>query len=244
MKKICLRAILIVMASTLIMFCGSCSLGVQVVESIEKSLKQGEISYSNVVLKGKQILIELISDSTGRCSEQDVENLMFVFHSLQRSDYNGSLDEVQIKITDNNGELIYHTIQRILFSDIHRVPHSTEKIDDTCIKLEEHINKSGIKSVCQYSINTVFDVPCVNFLVTYNEHNSPSFDINGLYDLLVNDISQNCNIGYCTLKIKRTNSTEDDIYFEGDCDLNLLFAWISPELSSRIGPPSKDQFNP
>ncbi len=214
----------------------------QIVGDVKKSLEKEKIQYSDVVLNGKQIIIELISDSAGRCSEKDVEHLMSVFHSLKNNAYNDSFDEVQTKITDNNGELIYHTIQRVLFSDIQRLPRSTEKIDETCKKIEEQIAKSGTESFCRYNIDTVLDVPRVNFTVTYNSANNQlSFDINELYDLIISDISQNCNIGYCTFRIKKTDSSEDDLYFEGDCDLNLFFAWLSPELSSMIGPPSENQ---
>ncbi len=244
MKKICLWVILFFILGTLILICSSCSLRIQAEENIEKSLKQGEIPYSNVVLNGKQLLIELTSESSGGCSEQDVKNLMLVFHSLQNSDYNDSFNEVQIKITDNKGNLIYHTIQRVLFSDTQRLPHSTEKIDEICIKIEEQLKNNVLSAICQYSIDNVFDIPRVNFTVTYNADDFPSFDINDLYDLIISDTSQNCDIGYCTLRIKETNSNEDDLYFEGDCDLNLLLAWISPELSSRLGPPSEDQVNP
>ena len=244
MKKTSLWVVLAVLLGTLILLCSGCSLKVNAEESIKESLKQEEIPYSNVVLNGKQLLIELTSDSSDRCSEQDVKNLMLIFHLLQRGDYNDSFDEAEIKITDNKGELIYHTIQRMSFSVTERIPHSTDSIADTCKKVEEQIKKGGPEANCTYSIDNVNDIPRVNFTVTYDADEFPSFDINDLYDLIVSDISQNCNIGCCTLKIKKTDSDEDDLYFEGDRDLNLLLAWISPEVSSRLGPPSEEQFNP
>lgn len=243
MKKKCLSVIIIAVVSTLLMFCSSCSLRVQAVKAIEKLFEKREIPYSNVAMNGKQVQIELTSDSTGRCSKQDVKNLMFAFHTLQSSDANGSFDEVQIKITDNNGELIYHTIQRVSFSHIQRIPHSIEKIDNTCKIIKEQITKTGIESTCQYSIDTVLDVPRINFTLIYNACDPPSFDVNDLYDLIISDTSQNYNIGYCTLTIKCSNTDEDYLYLEGDSDLNLLFAWISPELSSRIGPPTENQLD-
>ena len=243
MKKICLWAIIIAVVSALLMLCSGCALKVQAVEAVEKTLKQGEIPYSNVVLNGKQIQIGLTSDSTGKCSEQDVKNLMFVFHSLQNSEFAGDFDEAQVKITDHNGEVIYNTIQQVSFSGIQRTAHSTEKLEDTCGKIKEQIAKGGIESTCQYSTDTVFDVPRVNFSVTYAADDSPAVDINELYNLIITDISQNCDIGYCTLRINNSKTNEDDLYLEGDCDLNLLLAWMSPELSSMMGPPTEEQFD-
>lgn len=244
MKKLCLLLFAVVFVGVFAISFSSCAPRASVTQNLEKSLKQKEIQYSDINLDDRQLIIKIESDSIDRCSEKDVKDMMRIFHTLARDDFKDKFDYVQVTITDKNGKMIYNNNQHISFSDVKRMPHSTEKADDICRRIENQIEKNGIESKCLYSIETVDGITRIDFTVTYDgsAYSAPIFDINGIYDSVTADSSENCDIGYCTMKIMERNSTENDIYFEGDCDLNILFAWISPKMAAGFGPPSEEDF--
>lgn len=212
------------------------------VDAVQDYLAEHSIPYRSVTDSEQIIIVELVSQGTGRCTLEDVKALQVLNEALQCDEGLDGAKGLQVVIYDISDTVIY---------DVYTVrnPRTNEQKGEAYSVVSEEILK-------EKAIALMNDYPCEIKEVTYTEQNTgisklglevevAQEDIASMLDLSVlNDKIKECfyndGLSQFIVNMEDTNG-ECFSYVIVDFWANECSAWISPDVQGDftrlVGPP-------
>ena len=220
------------------------------VRTIVPFLADKKIDYSDVQINERTLSIKLLSSGEDRCTLDDVKAIMAIYEAIHAQSIEGQVKNVSIGIYNDDGVLIYDTLENGVDSPVENIEQLVttdpdqkrglttndvlQKVDSIISDFSYSIQQSQITESTEISGRKLQLTLCEN-----NNDISSIDDVRAIYENLEAYSLASNAITQCEIVV--TNRSGNCVLFmAGDFLYGNCIAWISPEIensfTAREGP--------
>lgn len=210
----------------------------KIADGVEAYLKENNINYSEVSVKGNRMSVGLISEGDGRHTLEDIKAIEAIYEAVHAQKVVGKISAVEITVKDAEGNLL--SSDTVNMSD----SVASEKSDDAIIKDIKVLADGLLGSEYTVEIAKYSDDELRNVIVRVNGDADSTSAADSLYRALKNYRALTGAIDKCEIYVE-DESGKCLYYVTGELEYGNMLAWVSEQAEEAFvgshGPAPADE---
>ena len=214
--------------------------------SISSFLNEKNISFSEASVRNNALSVSLLSEGENRCTLEDVKSIVGIYGAVHEDAIEGEVKDVNIKIYDKNGSLIYHASEYGFSTPVEGQEDQNGGMDAQDDKSEQEVLDDVRELISSYNYSTqpsskikAVEAQGKKLVITLSKDGFDFLSIDRMFDRLESLLAKGGAYTQCEITMVNTNG-ECVYYMAEDFAFGSRIAWISPSAESafleQVGP--------